>query len=613
MLCSIIAKGTEIGEVHSPNGRICVKVNISKEGEISFESELDNDTLVTKSPLGIIFKSDTLNFTSGLKFLDSSKCQIAKRYEMPTGKQRLRSYTCNEKEFKFYNSYDVPVSIIFRVFDDAIAFRYRIANSSETSVISELSGFNMNNVKSLWVQEFKHNDENEFIKIEKNEMIQNKSLSFPVLAENQKGKVLLITESDVRNFPISGGRITGSKVGFAFMGTKHAVNTVESNFESPWRVMIVGTDYSTIVKSCVVDHLAEETEIEDLSWIKPGLNAFPWWSNPDAHNHPEKLKEYIDLAAEMRWPYIEFDLSIIGNKVRSMNVWRTTPWIQEVIAYAKSKGIGCFGWEEIRMLEQNQEQREEFFRTYQKLGMVGCKVDFIGSYGQQRCKAVEEIARTAAKYHMMVSFHGAPSPRGLARTYPNIVTVEGVKGAEHYISLNNAIGISTQHNCMLPFTRNVLGSMDYTPVSFTAKNRTTTMAHELALPIVFESGWQGLGDFPEAYLKSPAKFLFTQLPASWDETILLAGYPGEYCVFARRKGEKWYIAGINAAEDRTLTLNLSELDIPSQIVSFFTDSQKDEDSIVKESLIIEDCKMMDIKMKGNGGFAFIASVNKDSQ
>ena len=203
----------------------------------------------------------------------------------------------------------------------------------------------------------------------------------------------------------------------------------------------------------------------------------------------------------------------------------------------------------------------------------------------------------------MLSFHGAQSPRGFARTYPYIMTFEAVKGSEYYLSITGAQGMKATHNCTLPFTRNVLGSMDYTPVAFSAKNRQTTMAHELALSVIFESGWQGICDVPQAYLNSPAKPFLTNLPVAWDETKLLDGYPGEYCCIARRKGGKWYVAGINAGDARTVTLPLPFSRTEKVLVYTDLSDGLNDLGVVEKNLIA--AKPFEIEMKRNGGFAFI--------
>lgn len=217
-------------------------------------------------------------------------------------------------------------------------------------------------------------------------------------------------------------------------------------------------------------------------------------------------------------------------------------------------------------------------------------------------KLVEEVIKDAEKYKLMVSFHGAQSPRGFARTYLHVVSFEAVKGSEYYLEINGGRGVPPSHNCILPFTRNVLGSMDYTPVAFSSLIRTTSMAHELALSVIFESGWQGICDVPEAYLNSIAKPFLSQLHATWDETKFLDGYPGEYCCIARRKGKSWYVAGINAGEARKVSFKLPVSE--NTKVQVYTDVKNERSKLQIIDTEIAPENAFEITMDKNGGFAF---------
>ncbi len=183
------------------------------------------------------------------------------------------------------------------------------------------------------------------------------------------------------------------------------------------------------------------------------------------------------------------------------------------------------------------------------------------------------------------------------------MTFEAVKGSEYYLEINGGLGLTASHNCTLPFTRNVLGSMDYTPVAFSSEIRETTMAHELALSIIFESGWQGICDVPKAYLNSIAKPFLSQLNSTWDETKLLAGYPGEYCCMARCNGNKWFVAGINAGESRTVSLKLP-ISV-NKTVQVYTDVKDNKNELRITELTISPENPIEITMDKNGGFAFI--------
>jgi alpha-glucosidase len=225
-------------------------------------------------------------------------------------------------------------------------------------------------------------------------------------------------------------------------------------------------------------------------------------------------------------------------------------------------------------------------------------MDFINSDKQAAMKWYEEATSHAAEYKLLVSFHGAITPRGLRRTYPNIMTYEGVRGAEYYKWPGN--DPTPEHNCTLPYTRNVGGPMDYTPASFSTPGRTTTYAHEMALPFVFESGWICMADKPEEFRRSPAKDLFQNLHAAWDDIHFIDGYPGEYCCLARRKGDEWFVAAINAAADRQIEIPFDFLTGQNYSAKLYTDDGKD--GLMIKEMNISNKSIEGFDLVKNGGF-----------
>jgi alpha-glucosidase len=588
----------------SPEGNIKVVLNTNEKGEASFLVLLNNEMVIENSPLGIVFNQEGLDFSKNLKFIRKSERKIDEKYSMVAGKTVSRSYRCTETVFSFKNAANESIDFIFRLFNDGVAFSYRIQNKKKVSVVQELSGYNFKTITNTWSIPYSSSEERSFEKRTIGAALEENSLSFPVLVETESKKWALMSESNVSDYPLCSGKFSGKQVNYVFSTKRIAENFVSEKFVSPWRVLILGEKLGTIVESCIIDHLAPATKITDFSWIEAGVTSFPWWGNNMANSFPDTLKKYIDLSAEMGWRFMEFDIPLIGSPGMAVENWKTTDWIKDVVDYGLSKGVLCNGWDDLKNLN-TPEKRKEIFSKYNEFGVRGIKVDFVNSYTQSTRKLIEEVIQDAIQYKLMVSFHGAQSPRGFARTYPNVITFEAVKGSEYYLTINGGKGLTAQHNCSLPFTRNVLGSMDYTPVAFSSKIRETTAAHELALSIIFESGWQGICDTPEALLNSVAKPFLSQLNASWDELKFLDGYPGEYCCLARRKGTKWFVAGINAGEARTVNLNLSFLNSKSVLV--YTDLSDDLNSLgVVESSIPEN-KTLKIEMRKNGGFAFVVN------
>lgn len=571
-------------------------------GNFCFSIVLDDDTIVKESLTGIQVSDDKHTFTSGLSLLGAENRVIDEVYEMKTGKQLLRNNKCNELVLKLENPYGNTGNLVFRVYDDGIAYRYELKNDVPVSIIRESSGYTFSSISKIWASNYSPSDERPYGEGRSVSETESQNLSFPVLVNTSAGYWALLSESNVSDYPLSCARFEGDRLAYTFPSEKEGKNSVGVGFISPWRAMILGKDLKTIVESCLIDHLNPPTSLKDLSWVIPGVASFPWWGENLANSFPESIKKYIDLSAAMNWRYVEFDVALIGSPDYAIDKWKTVDWIKDVTDYGKEKGVYCYGWDDLKNLN-TPEKRKEIFSRYTELGLAGIKVDFVSSYTQKVRKSIEDLIRDAAEYKLMVSFHGAQSPRGFARQYPHVVTFEAVYGAEFYIPLNGAKSVPPRHNCTLPFTRNVLGSMDYTPVAFSSNIRQTTMAHELALSVIFESGWQVLCDVPDAYLNSVARPFLSKLQNTWDETIFLEGYPGEYCCLARRKGNTWFVAGINCGDARHVSLNLPVNGATT--VQVYTDLDEGLNSLGVKEYVVSGDKTFEITMQKNGGFAFI--------
>ena len=250
--------------------------------------------------------------------------------------------------------------------------------------------------------------------------------------------------------------------------------------------------------------------------------------------------------------------------------------IEDAVAYARSKGVkpliwynSSVGWIDgapgPKFRLNKPEDREREFAWCERIGVAGVKIDFFSGDDQLNMDYSIDLLQSAAKHHLLVNFHGAAIPRGWQRTYPNLLSTEGVYGAEWYNNVPTFTPLAACHNATLPFTRNVIGPMDYTPCAFSDSQHPhiTTHAHELALTVLYESGLQHLADRPESFLAQPqaVQQFLGNLPVAWDETRLVSGYPGHHAVIARRAGTTWYIAGINGT-DADLNLPIISQELP---------------------------------------------------
>ncbi|MHC4648875.1 MAG: glycoside hydrolase family 97 catalytic domain-containing protein, partial [Planctomycetota bacterium] len=428
---------------------------------------------------------------------------------------------------------------------------------------------------------------------------ESQGYGFPALFKTSAGIWVLLTEAAVYG-DYAGARLHG-RLGRAGIFEVKLPEGISSRlpWTTPWRVAIVGERLGTIVESVVVDNLNPPCEVDDLSWIKPGRVTFPWWSEPKVNKNYERLKEFVDFAAQTGWEWIEFDTALIDGSNRGTDTWMRTQWAPELVEYANTKGVNVYGWDNWKNLD-TAEKREKVFGLFNKSGIKGIKIDFLNSDSQERFRFRDDAIRDCLKHKLMLSFHGATIPRGRQRRWPHIATWEGVHGAEYYMNWSGSPN-PPSHNCALPFTRNVVGSMDYTPVTFSTERRGTADAHELALSVIFESGWQCLADGPESYAKNRGAPFLREVPAAWDDIHFVDGCPGKFVCLARREGGDWFVAGINAGEARELTVSLEFLKQGAYSVRLYRDGANGKEMAVEE-LSIETTEGLRIVMEANGGF-----------
>lgn len=363
--------------------------------------------------------------------------------------------------------------------------------------------------------------------------------AFPALVRTGRGAYVLLTEAGLdRGNPAA--HLFADRPGtlrLAFPPSRRATR------RSGWRVAVLG-GLDTVVGSDLVLALGRPSRLRDTAWIRPGRVAWSWWVDPDSPGDLARQRDYVDFAAAQGWEYVLVDEG-----------WSAAE-IPPLVAYARARGVRVLLWTDWRALAGGH-RRGAVLERWARWGVAGVKADFLHSDAGPRLAAMEAIAAAAARRRMVVNFHGATVPRGLQRTYPNVLTVEGVLGAEH---ARAGDGPRPQDDVTLTFTRNAVGSMDYTPVAFSARGRVSSDAHTLAQAIVFESGLQHYADAPESYRRRPAALaLLRAVPAAWDDTRLLGGRPGRSVVLARRVGAEWFVGALAAGAPRTVRVPLNFL------------------------------------------------------
>jgi alpha-glucosidase len=618
--CRPSGNGAGQWQTASPDGNLRVEVMLDGTQAPLYSVWFKGQRVVEPSRLGLALSDGRNAFLRGLRFEDSSAREVMDEYTALSGKRKHCSYRANESTLTFSNDSARLIDIIFQVSNHGVAFRYQLHNESRATVETEISEFHLPGASMAWIQRFK-DGWNDYEMVYTKRLLDTMQLPayyIPGLFETPRKIWIFISDAAVSGDYAAcqlshggSGRLAiripdqtydweagAQHPWFKIVYEEPAEVRVPAGLLTPWRVLMVSDQLGDIVESNLIENLNEPSRIGDQSWIRPGVAVFPWWGNSLANDDTVVLKDYIDLAAEMNWEYMEFDIGLIGNEGGyAAGYWRNVDYIPAVVDYAASKGIRVYGWDERRHLD-SREERDELFSIYRDWGLAGIKMDFVNSDKQEAMKWYEEATSHAAEYHLLVSFHGAITPRGLRRTWPNIMTYEGVRGAEYYKWPDN--DPTPEHNCTLPFTRNVSGPMDYTPTSFSTPRRTSTYAHEMALPFIFESGWVCMADKPGEFRRSPAKDLLQNLQAAWDDIRFIEGYPGEYCCLARRKGDEWFVAAINSSAERQIEIPYSFLGGDKYQAKLYTDDGKDGLRI--EHLNISSAGSGRYHLVKNGGF-----------
>jgi alpha-glucosidase len=368
--------------------------------------------------------------------------------------------------------------------------------------------------------------------------------------------------------------------------------TAHTPIQTPWRVVMIGHEPGTLIESNLIVNLNAPSAIADTSWIKAGKAAWDWWSGEQADGvsftpgmNTATMEHYIDFASRSGLEYMLVDAgwaARLGQGANDSNADITKPQpdidMPALLAYAKAKHVRLWLWTHWSDVER---QMDEAFPLYERWGIAGVKIDFMDRNDQWMVDFYHRVAKAAADHHLMIDFHGAYAPDGLRRTYPNLMTREGVLGAEY----NKWSARDTvDHRVMLAFTRMLAGPMDYTPGGFrnvmpehfeprNVKPMVMgTRAHELALYVVFESPLEMVADYPEAYAGQPEMPFLSAVPATWDETRVVAARVGDYVAIARRHGADWYVGAIAGSHGADIRVPLSFLPAGTFVADVYADA-----------------------------------------
>ena len=544
-----VALAINAQKVASPNGKLSAKIN-GKSLVINY----DKQKVIELADISF----DKLRFTR----------QVKDDYQMLEGK---RLHCTNEA-----NEYQAPIGsnakIVIRLYNDGVAFRYEYIKLENQKQPEEHTVYLIPEGTKRWFMQWTEAYEGFFpqtttYKVKPIRTSSGVSTSadgwnnrwgYPALLEPVEGVFALISEANIERRQ-SASCLYNDGERYSVVAAENDLN-LSGDWHTPWRVVIIGK-LADIVESTLVTDVSEPSQLKDTNWIKPGVVSWIYWANNHGSNDFNIIKKYVDMAVVLKLPYVLIDAEWDEMDKIASNEGKT---IEDAVAYANSKGIkpmiwynSSVGWIDgapgPKFRLNKPEDREKEFAWCEKIGVAGVKIDFFSGDNQMNMDYCLDLLESAARHHLLVNFHGAPIPRGWQKTWPNLLSTEGVYGAEWYNNVPTFTDKAASHNTTLPFTRNVIGPMDYTPCAFSDSQHPhiTSLAHELALTVLYESGLQHLADRPESLLAQPkdVQDFLGQLPTVWDETRYVSGYPGESAVLARRSGNTWYVAGINGKDD----------------------------------------------------------------
>jgi alpha-glucosidase len=615
--------------VVSPHALAEARVEAGKQ--IIYSVFFNGKPVVTNSTIKFEFRQ-AAPLAEDFVVLKTSTKEINETWTPVLKRQSSILNNCNEltiqlQEKKFPRR---TFNLVFRAYDDGVAFRTEFTgpdNKHEYVITDELVTFNFTADHDCWAANhgsYRSSQENEFFKRKLSEITDPMVIGLPMTVKVADDCYAAITEAEIDDYAGMYLKPGHSANGFSVRSSlsplpKQPDNGDKVKFKfphkTPWRVIMLGNSPGKLVESEIVMNLNPPCAIADPSWIKPGMCAWDHWWSGEVKMDNETIKKYIDLASEMGWPYQLIDWQWYGPfNTPEANITKIAPQLDMpgLLTYAKSKNVKCWVW--LYNTDVDRSDWDKACATYESWGIAGVKIDFMDSDDQQMVNWYHRIVKTAAAHHLMVDFHGAYKPDGFRRTYPNLVTREGVMGNEYN---KWSLRVTPEHITTLPFTRMLAGPMDFTPGGFL--NRTPekfqngtpaqvlgTRAMQLAEFVVFDSPFMVACDHPDNYKGQLGEEFLKKVKTMWNETRILNGQIGEYITSARRSDNEWFIGSLNNSEARTLEIKLDFLGNGKyKMVAFQDDPESgvDAEKVMRTSKDVVKGDVVKFEMAPGGGFA----------
>jgi alpha-glucosidase len=621
-------------KIISPNGQL--EVQVSVDNKVSMRLCANNKVLM---------EIDSIKLETDRGLMPSAGANI--RRVRTSSTDRVIKPVIREKRAEIPERYNEAIvefrdktGLQIRVYNDGIAYRFVLNLPGDLKVFNEHARFVFDKEASLTFQKDSNPNsayENPYITSRIDSLSVGDMGHLPALVQNGAGDCILLLEANIRDYPCTWIRKSGSGLvshhwgiptGYrggnsefdrkSTTGNGDVIAQTKASRDLPWRVFAVAQKETELLTNQLVYLLGEECRIEDPSWIKPGWVTFDWWSKLGIYGvdfragvNTETAKYMIDFAAEFGLRYFLFDLGW----THSNDLTQTVPELDmpEVIRYAETKNVDVMLWVTYALFD---DQMDTALQQFRKWGIKGVKIDFMNRSDQEVVGFYWRAAEACAKYRMVVDFHGAYSPDGLRRAYPNVLTREALIEFE----FNGVANIDNpDHHCTLPFIRNVAGPMDYIPGTMNNATRKDfrpngdkpmgqgTRAHSLAMAVITESPMQMLSDAqPLYYRERECTEFLTQIPVEWDEIVPIDGKVGDYAALARRSGNSWYVAAITDWTPRTMEIRFDFLDegktYRMDIIRDGVNADRCANDYKKETLEVKKGDKINVNLASGGGW-----------
>ena len=607
-------------EIAGPDGQVKLCIEANSDGDLVYSVLSAGQTRLASARAGILV--DGRDLGAGVQLGDPVRRSIAETFAW-RGNKTQATNRCEVAE--------IPVrlknggeewTLELRVFDDGAAFRYRVPGNGTRQIAGESTAWQLPQDAQLWLQTDTDDYEGNYHSVRADqvpleEQVDNQTRPVfcgpPLTAVYGDGTIGLISEASLFRYSGLTLRPAGGALFRAAFQDDPDGWTQEGTIVSPWRVIVLAKDLNALVNSDVIAALCEPPDPQlfpegpNAAWLRPGKAPCTWMVFGNDGAQWEKQKWFVDVAAATGCEYLLVDAGWRSERWGWMkdgaDVWARAA---ELCRYAATRDVGIVLWHAFPEGRDDSpglstiESREELFSNCQKAGVKGVKIDFFNSESKAVIDAYEDLLRRAAKYQLMVNFHGANKPTGEVRTWPNEITREGIREQE-YVLWDS---LPLTHYGALPFTRMAVGHADFLPGYIQARHlKNTTLMFQMASVVVFSSPFLCWPDNPEAYLHSPLLQFVRTVPVTWDETRVLPGSKiGDTVILARRKGDEWYVAALNCRmEPRRLDLDLATLGVNDQRMTTYCDNAEGNGCQIESGLKLPQDGKLSVTLRAGGG------------